>query len=230
MSRRPLRYAPAVVAAAAVGASLFPPASPFVESWRTGALEEARLLGALPRGNDLPGVTVVGAGVNRGDGAASEEPCAEIGTAISPRGHPRPASTRVVLVARGTSGQGRSVVSYALSEDAAVRAMGRIRAAIPRCAHYNSWWADLYTRHGLRPAPSPYRVGDEMVSYRQLDPPPSDPSAGGAPVPLEPGPLQEPGKTVTFVRTGGVITQYWEPVPKAVAEAFHDRFRRAATG
>ncbi|MEF2529400.1 hypothetical protein [Streptomyces sp. CS62] len=47
---------------------------------------------------------------------------------------------------------------------------------------------------------------------------------------MAPGPLQEPGRTTTFVRTGGVITLYPAAVPQAVVEDLTNRFRRAAPG
>jgi hypothetical protein len=72
-----------------------------------------------------------------------------------------------------------------------------------------------------------YPVGDEVVGYRVLAPPKWDSSSGGAGVPLEPGLLEEPGRTVTFVRTGGVVTYYRSAVPQTVAEAFDERLRRA---
>ncbi|WP_405533756.1 hypothetical protein OG592_42325 (plasmid) [Streptomyces avidinii] len=186
------------------------------------------MMEVLPRGKDVLGYRVVSVETEYINRPSSAHLCGKVSVAIASQNRAPAASTRVVLAPGGQSGQGQAVVSYSYSEDDAVGVMKAIRAAIPNCTHYNSWYADLYTRHGLRPAQSPYRVGDETIRYRQLGPPPNDKDAGGSPVPLEPGPLQEPGKTITVVRTGGVITQYLDPVPKAVAEDIGNRFRRAA--
>jgi hypothetical protein len=184
----------------------------------------------LPQGTDVAGYRVASVEPELTDQPTPDRMCGAVSSAITSPDHAPSAATRLTLRPVGETGQGESVVSYSFSEDDAKSVMKRIRAALPSCAHYNAWYADLYTRHGLRPAQPPYRVGDDRISYRRLDPPPGDASAGGSPVPMAPGPLQEPGRTTTFVRTGGVITRYPAAVPQAVVKDLTNRFRRAASG
>ncbi|MET9609372.1 hypothetical protein ABZZ17_30640 [Streptomyces sp. NPDC006512] len=222
--RRHLRFFTVFsVFAVAVGGGLV------FDSFSSGALSMAEMREALPRGKDVAGYQVAAVEEEYTDRPSADLPCGKVSVAIASAGRAPEASVQVVLVPRGRSGHEQVVKSYSFSEDDAVRVMKRIRAAIADCAHYNAWYADLYTRHGLKPARSPYQVGDDTFSYRRLDPPAGDKDAGGAPVPLGPGPLQEPGKTITLVRTGGVISQYPDPVPEAVAEDLDRRFRRALT-
>ncbi|MGW7059877.1 hypothetical protein ACWGHM_15335 [Streptomyces sp. NPDC054904] len=188
-------------------------------------LSMAELKEALPRKQDVAGYQVASVEKEFTNHPSDDRPCGKVSAAITSKNHPPAASARVVLAPRGHSGHDQVVKVYSFAEDDAVRVMSGIRAAIGDCAHYNAWYADLYTRHGLKPTRSPYRVGDDTFSYRQLDAAAAD--AGGAPIPLGPGPLQEPGRAFTFVRTGGVISQYSDAVPEAVAEELSHRFRRA---
>lgn len=195
-----------------------------------GTLGTARMREVLPPGTEIAGYRVVSVEPERTDQPSPDRACGAVSSALTSPDHVPPAATRLILRPAAETGEGRSVVSYSFSEDDAKSVMKGIRAALPACAHYNSWYADLYTRHGLRPTPSPYRVGDDRLSYRRLDPPPGDAASGGSPVPMAPGPLQEPGRTTTFVRTGGVITRYPDAVPRPVVEDLTARFRRAASG
>ncbi|MFF3017289.1 hypothetical protein [Streptomyces sp. NPDC057939] len=222
---RPLLRAAVMGAVALLGACLMI-GGPF--DWSTQPLSERALIDALPRGKDMPGYHARRAGADLSLSPSQEHLCGPVSTALITRHHKPAGMTQVMLTPLGQEKQQHHIESYSYTEDDAERIMGRIRAAVPTCAHYNSFYADLYSRHGLRPAKSPYQVGDEMVTYRMLEPPPGDVALAGSQIPMEPGPLQEPGRTITFVRTGGVITQYKDPVPKAVAEELHRRFRRAA--
>ncbi|MGW2672404.1 hypothetical protein ACWC5F_30685 [Streptomyces sp. NPDC001272] len=197
---------------------------------RAETLGTARIREVLPPGADVAGYRVASVEPELTDQPSPDRMCGAVSSAVASRDHTPPAATRLVLEPVGETGQGESVVSYSFPEDDAKSVMKGIRAALPSCAHYNAWYADLYTRHGLRPTQSPYRVGDDRISYRRLDPPPGDVSSGGSPVPMAPGPLQEPGRTTTFVRTGGVITRYPDAVPQAVVEDLTGRFRRAVSG
>ncbi|MEU7068155.1 hypothetical protein [Streptomyces sp. NPDC046161] len=199
--------------------------------WGHGeTLGTARISEVVPPGTDVAGYRVVSVEPELTDQPSPDGMCGAVSSAITSPDHAPSAATRLILRPVGETGQGESVVSYSFSEDDAKSVMKSIRAALPSCAHYNAWYADLYTRHGLRPTRSPYRVGDEGISYRRLDPPPGDVSSGGSPVPVVPGPLQEPGRMTTFVRTGGVITRYPDAVPQAVVEDFTGRFRQVASG
>ncbi|MFD3538366.1 hypothetical protein ACFWUQ_02550 [Streptomyces sp. NPDC058662] len=226
MRGRLLLLAPPTVVALVLGVGLVEEGA-FSGWWEAEALGTARIMGALPRGTDVSGYRVVSVEPERTDHPSPDQHCGKVSAALTAQRRAPATSTRIVLVPDGWSGQGHSVVSHSFSEGDAKKVMGRIRAALPDCAHYNAWYADLYTRHGLRPTPSPYRVGDDTISYRRLDPPPGDKDAGGSPLPMPPGPLQEPGRTITLVRTGGVITQYPDTLPRAVVEDLADRFRRA---
>ncbi|MGW7459969.1 hypothetical protein [Streptomyces sp. NPDC054797] len=228
MRRRPLS-ALAVVAALVLAAGLVGESPLF--GWGHGeTLGTARIREVLPRGTDVAGYRVVSVEPELTDQPSPDRACGAVSSALTSPDHAPSAATRLTLRAVGETGHGESVVSYSFSEDDAKSVMKSIRAALPSCAHYNAWYADLYTRHGLRPTLSPYRVGDDRISYRRLDPPPEDNASGGSAVPMAPGPLQEPGRTTTFVRTGGVITRYPDAVPQAVVEDFTDRFHRAASG
>ncbi|WP_411103012.1 hypothetical protein [Streptomyces sp. cmx-4-9] len=192
----------------------------------------AEMVRVLPHGRELPGYQVASAGEHRpekGPEPPSHANCSHIDDALAPREKAFPPSTEVLLTGPGDSRTRGRVLSFAFSQDEAKRVMDRIRAALPKCAHYNLWWADLYTRHGLKASQSPYNAGDEAISYQRLDPPAEDEDVGGSPVTFDPGPLQEDGPTITFIRTAGVITQYRDPLPESVARAFDRRFRRAGS-
>lgn len=229
MRRRLLLSALPVVAALVLVAGLVGE-NPFF-GWGHGeTLGTARIREVLPRGTDVAGYRVVSVEPEFTDQPSPDRACGTVSSALTSADHAPSAATRLILRPVGETGQGRSVVSYSFSEDDAKSVMKNVRAALPSCAHYNAWYADLYTRHGLRPTQSPYRVGDDRISYRRLDPPPGDDASGGSPVPMAPGPLQEPGRTATFVHTGGVITWYPDALPQALVEDFTDRFHRAASG
>ncbi|MEV4191037.1 hypothetical protein [Streptomyces toxytricini] len=229
MRRRLLLSGLPVVAALVLAAGLVSE-DPLFGWWKGQTLGTARIRQVLPPGTDVAGYRVVSVEPERIDQPSPDRMCGAVASAITSPDHAPSAATRLILGPVGETGQGESVVSYSFSEDDAKSVMKSIRAALPSCAHYNAWYADLYTRHGLRPAQSPSRVGDDRISYRRLDPPPGDTSSDGSPVPMAPGPLQEPGRTTTFVRTGGVITRYPDAVPQAVVEDVTGRFRRAASG
>ncbi|MEV7614154.1 hypothetical protein [Streptomyces sp. NPDC089799] len=223
MRRRPFSFVSTVLAVVAGGAALVV-ADPF--GWFGWPVTTAQLMAVLPRGQDVPGYRAEFGRPETGVGPSAERPCGTVAAALWSPGRMPAASTRVLLTAKD-GGKRHLVDSYGYAEDDAEAVMAELRASVPACAHYNAYYADLYLRFGTRPADPPFEVGDEMVTYRVLAPPPGDPDLGGSGAPLEPGPLQEPGTAVTFVRTGGVITRYGSAVPRAVAEDFEARIRRA---
>ncbi|WP_437082924.1 hypothetical protein [Streptomyces sp. enrichment culture] len=211
-----------VIAVVAGGAALLV-AAPF----DARPVTTAQLMAVLPRGREVPGYGAEFARPETGIGPSSDLPCGKVATALWSPGRMPAASTRVVLTPVGNGREKHRVESYSYAEDDAEAVMAELRASIPACAHYNAYYADLYLRFGTRPAEPPFDIGDEVVGYRVLAPPPGDPDLAGSGVPLGPGPLREPGTPVTFVRTGGVITRYGSAVPRAVAEDFDARIRRA---
>ncbi|MFG2291850.1 hypothetical protein [Streptomyces sp. NPDC048603] len=224
MCRRLPLFVLAPVALLAAGAALVV-AAPFGTSGQPVTMKQ--LMSVLPRGKDVPGYRAVFQRPETGIGPSPEHHCGRVESALWSPDRMPVASTRVVLSStRG--GQERHVVdSYSYAEDDAEVIMDELRASIPACAHYNSYFADLYLRFGTKPAEPPFAVGDEMVGYRVLAPPEGHVDLAGSGVPLGPGPLREPGASTTFVRTGGVITRYRLPVPQDIPEGFHERFRRA---
>ncbi len=189
----------------------------------------AQLMAVLPRGKDVPGYRAVFQRPEIGADPSPSHYCGEVASALWSRDRMPLASTLVVLTATKAGQEQHYVTSHSYARTDAQRIMQELRASIPACAHYNSYFADLYLRFGMRPAKPQFDVGDEVVSYRVLAPPAGHPDLGGSGIPLQPGPLQEPGALVTFVRTDGVITMYRGTVPKTIADDFDARLRRAPT-
>ncbi|WP_435191471.1 hypothetical protein [Streptomyces sp. bgisy126] len=227
MRRRPLLFILALIVLVGAGAAL----AVVKRTPADGSGEPvtmAQLMAVLPRGKDVPGYRAVFQRPEIGADSPGRS-CGEVASALWSRDRMPLASTLVVLTPTKAGQDQHYVTSHSYARTDAQRIMQELRASVPACAHYNSYHADLYLRFGTRPAKPQFDVGDEVVSYRVLAPPAGHPDLGGSGIPLQPGPLQEPGALVTFVRTGGVITAYGGTVPKAIADDFDARLRRAPT-
>ncbi|MGW9451329.1 hypothetical protein [Streptomyces sp. NPDC055632] len=193
---------------------------------REGTLDMARMMKILPRGEEVAGYRAVFAYPALTLGPNPDFLCGDMSAALLSHERAPKASTLVVLTETGRAREWYEVESYSYAPDVAVTVMEEMRAALPGCAAYNADYADLFYGFGLKEVPPAYPVGDEALAYRVLAPPPGMESSGQ--IPVLPTDLADTGRTVTFVRTGGVITQYKSLPPRQVFEGFESRFRRAS--
>lgn len=193
---------------------------------RDGTLDMARMMKILPRGKEVPGYRAEFAYPDLTLGPNPDLLCGDMSVALLSHERAPEASTLVVLTETGRTQERYEAESYSYAPDVAVTVMEEMRAALPGCAAYNAEYADLSYGFGLKEVPPAYPVGDEALAYRVLEPPFRMVSSSQI-VDL-PTDLADTGRTVTFVRTGGVITQYKSLPPRRVFEAFEGRFRRAS--
>ncbi|MFE5513026.1 hypothetical protein ACFQ9J_21040 [Streptomyces sp. NPDC056529] len=186
----------------------------------------ARMMKILPRGEEVAGYRAVFAYPHLTPSPNPDLLCGDMSVALLSHERAPKASTLVVLTGTGPAQERYEVESYSYVPDVAVTVMEEMRAALPGCAAYNAEYADFSYGFGLKEVPPVYPVGDEALAYRVLEPPFRMVSSSQI-VDL-PTDLADTGRTVTFVRTGGVITQYKSLPPRRVFEAFESRFRRAS--